>query len=88
MNQSLRSELRLKLDGQQPPEIKHQFLAFKVVVYGRFDCLFSFYIYCSKNEEDLERSHDMLQRELRALLEMEGKKKLIVTDKGCVSARR
>ena len=45
MNQSLRSELRLKLDGQQPPEIKHQFLAFKVVVYGRFDCLFSFYIY-------------------------------------------
>ena len=88
MNQSLRSELRLKLDGQQPPEIKHQFLAFKVVVYGRFDCLFSFYIYCSKNEEDLERSHDMLQRELRALLEMEGKKKLIVTDKGCVSTRR
>ena len=29
----------------------------------------------SKNEEDLERSHDMLQRELRALLEMEGQLK-------------
>lgn len=38
------------------------------------------YIYYSKNEEDLERSHDMLQRELRALLEMEGKNRLIVTD--------
>lgn len=31
-----------------------------------------FFSTCSKNEEDLERSHDMLQRELRALLEMEG----------------
>ena len=29
--------------------------------------------YRRKNEQDLERSHDMLQRELRALLEMEGK---------------
>lgn len=44
-------------------------------------------MYYSKNEEDLERSHDMLQRELRALLEMEGKKRLMLTDKGCVSTR-
>ena len=44
-------------------------------------------MYYSKNEEDLERSHDMLQRELRALLEMEGKKRLTLTDKGCVSTR-
>ena len=49
--------------------------------------LFFFYMYYSKNEEDLERSHDMLQRELRALLEMEGKKRLILTNEGCVSTR-
>ena len=42
--------------------------------------VYFFYIYYRKNEEDLERSHDMLQRELRALLEMEDKNRLIVTD--------
>lgn len=43
--------------------------------YG-FLCNMLSYLSClsyrSKNEQDLERSHDMLQRELRALLELEG----------------
>ena len=40
---------------------------------GRTNFVVLVYLHRSKNEEDLERSHDMLQRELRALLEMEGK---------------
>ena len=39
-----------------------------------FIYLFIFiYFYHSKNEEELERNYDMLQRELRTFLEMEGK---------------